>query len=115
VIHHSFTAVFIAVFIGTALIVASLVLHSARPERVVNQPSAEMVKATGKCASCHKQETSAVVHEFRMSEHAKPRPSAGALPVDQAVALTFPMMGRQANFGAATPPPEAEAREWAGC
>ena len=70
-IYRTFTAVFIAVFIGTALIVGALLLHSARPEKQVNQPSAAMVKATGKCASCHRQETSAVVHEFEMSEHAK--------------------------------------------
>ena len=70
-IHRSFLALFIAVFIGTALIIAAIVLHKARPSEEVRQPSAQMIKATGKCATCHRQETSAVVHQFEMSEHAE--------------------------------------------
>ena len=70
-IYRSFFAVFIAVFIGTALIITAIILHKARPAEQVNQPTAQMVKATGKCASCHRQETSAVVHQFQLSEHAQ--------------------------------------------
>jgi hypothetical protein len=70
-LHRSFFAVFIAVFLGTALIIAAIILHKARPEKQVQQPSAAMVKASGKCASCHRQETSAIVHQFELSEHAK--------------------------------------------
>jgi len=58
------------VFVGTALIVASLVLNGRRPSADVDQPSASLVKATGKCAACHRRETSSVVHQFEMSRHA---------------------------------------------
>lgn len=66
----SFKAVFVAVFIGTALIVAAFVINGLRPEADVRQPSAAFVRATGKCAACHVQETAAVVHQFEMSDHA---------------------------------------------
>ncbi|MGM0575374.1 MAG: ammonia-forming cytochrome c nitrite reductase subunit c552 [Myxococcota bacterium] len=66
----SFKSVFIAVFIGTALIVAALLLHGARPERDLRQPAPEFVEATGKCATCHRNETSAVVHQYERSSHA---------------------------------------------
>ncbi len=48
-----------------------MLLHSRRPEVQTQQPSAQFVKATGKCASCHQQETAAIVHEFEMSVHAE--------------------------------------------
>ncbi|MFP3940916.1 MAG: ammonia-forming cytochrome c nitrite reductase subunit c552 [Thermoanaerobaculia bacterium] len=67
----AFRSVFLAVVLGTALIVAALVLHSERPEIETAQPTAAMVAATGKCATCHLQETGAVVHEFRRSAHAR--------------------------------------------
>jgi hypothetical protein len=70
-LYRTFAAVFIAVFIGTALIITAIILHNARPAGQVQQPSAQMVKATGKCASCHRQETTAMVHQFEKSEHAK--------------------------------------------
>ncbi len=66
----NFTSVFVAVFFGTALVVASLVLNGRRPPGDVNQPSASLVKATGKCAECHRRETSSVVHQYEMSQHA---------------------------------------------
>ncbi len=65
-----FRSVFIAVFIGSALIVAALILNAWRPGRETDQPSADFVRATGKCAECHSRETSAVVHQYERSRHA---------------------------------------------
>jgi hypothetical protein len=65
----SFRGVFITVFLGTALIVAAFMINARRPRSDVAQPTAALVRATGKCAECHRRETSAVVHEFEMSRH----------------------------------------------
>lgn len=62
---------FIAVFLGTCLIVVALIFNANRPATDTNQPSPDFVRATGKCATCHRRETSAVVHQFERSEHAK--------------------------------------------
>lgn len=67
----TFRSVFIAVFIGTALVVAAFLLHSLRPAAETDQPSAALARATGKCASCHRQETAAVVAEYETSAHAR--------------------------------------------
>jgi hydroxylamine dehydrogenase len=67
----SFRSVFVAVFLGTALIVAAVVLNHARPESDTSQPTAAYVKATGKCASCHRNETASVVHQYETSRHAE--------------------------------------------
>jgi hypothetical protein len=65
----SFRGVFITVFLGTALLVAALMINRQRPRVETTQPSAAFVQATGKCAECHRRETSAVVHEFELSRH----------------------------------------------
>ncbi len=65
----TFRGVFIAVFLGTALIVAAFMLNRQRPTVEVTQPGAAFVRATGKCAECHQRETSAIVHEFELSRH----------------------------------------------
>jgi hypothetical protein len=65
----SFRGVFIAIVLGTALIVAAFMINARRPRSDLVQPTAALVRATGKCAECHRQETSAVVHEFEMSRH----------------------------------------------
>ena len=44
-------------------------VNGRRPRSDVTQPTAALVRATGKCAECHRRETSAVVHEFEMSRH----------------------------------------------
>ena len=67
----SFRSVFISVFLGAALIVAALIINRQRPSRETAQPSAALVRATGKCAECHRMETSAVVHQFELSKHAR--------------------------------------------
>lgn len=66
----SFKNVFISIFIGTSMIVAALILNSNRPAFETNQPTPELVRASGKCASCHRQETSAIVHQYEKSSHA---------------------------------------------
>ncbi len=67
----AFRSVFIAVFIGTALVVAAWILHSQRPATELQQPTEQLVRATGKCAMCHRQETAAIVRQFERSRHAK--------------------------------------------
>ena len=66
-----FRTAFIAVVIGAALLVGAFLLNARRPRVEVEQPSAALVRATGKCAECHRSETGAVVHEFERSAHAE--------------------------------------------
>jgi len=65
-----FKWVFVAVFLGTALVVAALLINARRPTLERSQPDAALVEATGKCAECHRRETSTVVHQFERSKHA---------------------------------------------
>jgi hydroxylamine dehydrogenase len=86
----SFRGVFIAVVLSTAMIVSAFILQSRRPRIEINRQSAALVKATGKCADCHRHETSAVVHEYEMSRHSAVgvncldchQPSKGQEPLD---------------------------------
>ncbi len=66
----SFRSVFIAVAIGFGLVVGAFLIARARPISETNQPSADLVKATGKCAECHARMHYSVVHEYEMSVHA---------------------------------------------
>ncbi len=65
----SFRSVFIAVFLGTALVIVAFMINRARPPHETAQPGAQFVLATGKCSECHRQQTSAIVHEYEMSKH----------------------------------------------
>ncbi|APW63890.1 multiheme c-type cytochrome [Paludisphaera borealis] len=65
----SFRGLFIAVLISTAMIVSAFMIQSKRPHVEVKRPTADLVKANGKCAECHLHETSAVIHEYEMSRH----------------------------------------------
>jgi hydroxylamine dehydrogenase len=67
----TFRAVFIAITISTALILAAYLVNSRRPRVVVEQPSAALVRASGKCAECHRNSQYSIVHEFEMSAHAQ--------------------------------------------
>jgi len=49
----SFRSVFMAVVIAFALILAAFLINRARPQVETDQPSADFVRATGKCAECH--------------------------------------------------------------
>ncbi|MDQ6893091.1 MAG: nitrate reductase [Acidobacteriota bacterium] len=66
----SFRSVFIAVFLGTAILVAAFLVSRARPREESSQPTGALVRASGKCAECHARETPAIVHEYERSRHA---------------------------------------------
>lgn len=66
----SFRSIVIAVILGVALVVAAFLINWRRPAVELNQPTAEHVKATGKCAECHRRETSAIVEQYEHSKHA---------------------------------------------
>ena len=66
-----FRPVFIAVVIAFALIVGAFLINRARPRVDVEQPTADFVRASGKCAECHTQQQYSVVHEYEMSRHAQ--------------------------------------------
>jgi hypothetical protein len=67
----SFRAVFIAIVIGTALLVAAFMINWYRPRMVTDQPSAALIRASGKCAECHANLQYSVVHEYELSVHAR--------------------------------------------
>ncbi len=67
----TFRGVFIAVVIATALIVSAYLVNSRRPRVQVEQPNAAFIRATGKCAECHRNTQYSVVPEFEMSAHAR--------------------------------------------
>ena len=66
----SFRSVFIAIFIGTAMMLAALVVNTLRPAAELTGPTPEFVRATGRCAQCHLMETSAIVWQYETSQHA---------------------------------------------
>ena len=67
----SFRSVFIAIVIAFALIVSAFLVNRARPKVETEQPTADFVRASGKCAECHARLQYSVVHEYEMSAHAK--------------------------------------------
>lgn len=67
----NFRAVFIAITIATGLIIAAFLVNSRRPTVEVDQPNAALVRASGKCAECHRNLQYSIVHEYELSEHAK--------------------------------------------
>ncbi len=67
----SFRPVFIAVVIGTALLVGAFFLNRYRPKVVTEQPTAALIRASGKCAECHANQHYSVVHEYELSGHAR--------------------------------------------
>src|SRR5215469_13058684 len=66
----SFRSVFLAIVISFAIILAAFLINRARPAAETEQPTAELVRATGKCAECHARINYSVVHEYEMSLHA---------------------------------------------
>jgi hypothetical protein len=65
-----FKYVFAAVTIGTALVVAAILVNARRPRTEREQPTSALIEATGKCAECHRRETSAIVDQYERSQHA---------------------------------------------
>ena len=66
-----FRAVFIAVVIGTGLVVGAFLVNSKRPAAVTNKFSADLVRSSGKCAECHSEMHFSVVKEYDLSRHAE--------------------------------------------
>jgi formate-dependent nitrite reductase cytochrome c552 subunit len=66
----SFRSVFIALVIAFALVLGAFLVQRARPRSEVDQPNADFVRATGKCAECHSRQQYSIVHEYEMSKHA---------------------------------------------
>ena len=67
----NFQAVFLAVVLGTAMLVSAFMLNRQRPARVVEQPAAELIRASGKCAECHVNLHYSIVREYQLSRHAR--------------------------------------------
>jgi formate-dependent nitrite reductase cytochrome c552 subunit len=67
----SFRSVFIAISIAFALVLAAFLINRARPRVETEQPKAEFVRASGKCAECHARTQYSIVHEYEMSKHAQ--------------------------------------------
>jgi mono/diheme cytochrome c family protein len=67
----SFRSVFVALVVGFGLVVAAFIVNARRPAVETGQPSADFVRATGKCAECHVNQHASVVHEYELSVHAK--------------------------------------------
>ena len=67
----SFRSVFLAVVVGFSLIVGAFLINRARPRAETQQPTADFVRASGKCAECHARLQYSVVHEYEMSTHAR--------------------------------------------
>jgi len=65
-----FKSVFVAVVLGTALVVGAMLVNARRQHVEVDQPSPALVEASGKCAGCHRRESSAIVDQFERSQHA---------------------------------------------
>lgn len=66
-----FKTLFLAILIASSLILAAVYLNQKRPAVERKQPSAEFVRATGKCFECHSHETSAITEQYSKSVHAQ--------------------------------------------
>lgn len=67
----SFKTIFIAATISISLVLLAAGLHYYRPNVELNQPGPQFVRAFGKCAECHRNETSSIVHQYETSQHAR--------------------------------------------
>ena len=67
----SFRSVFLGVVIAFALVLAAFLINRARPKAETEQPTADLVRASGKCAECHLRTQYSIVHEYEMSQHAR--------------------------------------------
>lgn len=67
----SFRSVFLGVVIAFALVIGAFLVNRARPKIETEQPSAEYIRASGKCAECHLRLQYSVVHQYELSLHAR--------------------------------------------
>ena len=68
---NSLKMIAVACGIAVLLIGSGLIINMLRPKVEVDQRSASMARAVGKCAECHRNETSSIVHQFESSKHAR--------------------------------------------
>jgi hypothetical protein len=61
----SFRSVFIALVIGFGLVLGGYLINSRRPRIETDQPAADFVRASGKCAEWHTVEIKALADELR--------------------------------------------------
>jgi hydroxylamine dehydrogenase len=66
-----FQTVFVAIVVAFALVIGAFLINRERPKVETEQPSAALVRASGRCAECHYRQQYSVVHEYEMSEHAR--------------------------------------------
>ncbi len=66
-----FFIIFLATVLATALIVSVVIINKRSSYHKRMGSRIEEVRAEGKCASCHRRETSAIVHQFEKSKHAR--------------------------------------------
>ena len=76
----SFRSVFLAVVIAFVLVLGAFLINRARPSVETDQPNAQLVRATGKCAECHARTQYSVVHEYEMSAARQKRRELSGLP-----------------------------------
>lgn len=57
--------------IAFALILSAFPMNRQRPKAEIQRPTADFVRASGKCAECDACMQHSVVHEYEMSAHAK--------------------------------------------
>lgn len=62
---------FLATVIAFSLVLAAFLVNRNRPKTETDQPTADLIRATGKCAECHVRTQYSVVHEYEMSAHAR--------------------------------------------
>jgi hydroxylamine dehydrogenase len=67
----SFRGVFIAIVIGTALLVSAFMVNHYRPPVTTAPATEQVITASGKCVECHIQTHYSVVQEYQLSVHAK--------------------------------------------
>jgi hypothetical protein len=66
----SFRSVFIALVIGFGLVLAGFLVNRQRPATDTSEPTAALIRASGKCAECHISQHYSIVHEYELSAHA---------------------------------------------
>jgi hypothetical protein len=67
----TFRSVFIALVVGFGLVLAGFLINRQRPLQETDQPTADLVRASGKCAECHARQQQSIVHEYELSAHAR--------------------------------------------
>jgi hypothetical protein len=88
-------------------------LNRYRPRAVTEQPSAALIRASGKCAECHANLQYAVVHEYELSVHNQRRVNCLEChqPAGSRCTSSPPVSGSPSP---ATPPPDTPAPRAAG-